>query len=50
MPPLKLPAENIYATAVDKQGGVLINGRPVTGLDAHGHVAWTYPQRRGGRP
>ena len=44
-PPLKLPAENIYATAVDKQGGVLINGRPVTGLDADGHVAWTYPQR-----
>jgi hypothetical protein len=42
--PLELPVKNIYATAVDKQGGVLINGDPVTGLDSDGHVAWTYPQ------
>ena len=38
------PVENIYATAVDSQGRVLINGRPVTALTPNGTVDWSYPQ------
>jgi hypothetical protein len=44
-PPLpKLPAENIYATAVDAAGRVLVNGRPVLAMAPDGQVAWSYPQ------
>jgi hypothetical protein len=41
----KLPGEVIYATAVDRKGAILINGSPLTSLDATGKVAWTYPNR-----
>ena len=40
--PHKLPAETVYATAIDRQGRVLINGNPLTSLDATGNVAWKY--------
>jgi len=42
---LTLPAENVYATAIDGQGRVLVNGRPVCALNAEGGVEWSYPQR-----
>jgi hypothetical protein len=38
------PAENIYATAVDGLGRVLVNGRPVLAMRADGSVPWRYPQ------
>ena len=34
-----------YATAVDRQGNTLLNGNPLTALDAAGKVVWTYPNR-----
>ncbi|MGD0091343.1 MAG: hypothetical protein ABSE73_15610, partial [Planctomycetota bacterium] len=43
LPPF--PAENIYATAIDGQGRVLVNGRPVLALNAAGQIEWSYPQR-----
>lgn len=39
------PSENIYAMAVDKQGRVLVNGRPVLAACTDGHADWTYPQK-----
>ncbi len=39
------PVENIYSTAVDSMGRVLINGRPVTAYHEDGTVDWTYPQK-----
>ena len=41
--PRKLPGESIYATAVDSQGSLIINGSPLTSMDAAGKVVWTYP-------
>ncbi|MCU0980920.1 MAG: hypothetical protein MUF25_17350, partial [Pirellulaceae bacterium] len=43
--PLKLPVETLYATAVDRQGNTLLNGNPLTALDAAGKVVWTYPNQ-----
>jgi hypothetical protein len=43
--PVKLPVESVYATAVDSQGRMLINGNPLTGLDTDGRILWTYPNR-----
>jgi len=43
LPPF--PVENVYATAVDSQGRVLINARPVTALTTDGATPWTYPQQ-----
>jgi len=39
------PSENIYATALDSQGRVLVNGRPVLAMKKDGKVDWTYPQK-----
>lgn len=44
-PPRKLPVGTLYATAVARDGSLLINGDPLTGLDAAGNVVWTYPNR-----
>ncbi len=38
------PSDNIYATAVDGDGRVLVNGRPVLALAPDGTVPWRYPQ------
>jgi len=43
--PIDFPVENIYATAVDSKGRIIVNGRPVTALNADGKTAWTYPQK-----
>jgi hypothetical protein len=43
--PRKLPVQTLYATAVARDGHLLINGHPLTGLDAAGNVVWTYPNR-----
>ncbi|MCY3023687.1 MAG: hypothetical protein NTW87_32300, partial [Planctomycetota bacterium] len=42
LPPF--PSENVYATALDDTGRVLVNGRPVLALNAEGVVEWSYPQ------
>ena len=39
------PAENIYATAVDAKGRVVVNGRPVLAINPDGKVDWSYPQQ-----
>ena len=43
--PRKLPVRTLYATAVARDGRLLINGHPLTALDAAGDVAWTYPNQ-----
>jgi hypothetical protein len=44
----KLPVETLYSTAVARGGHLLINGHPLTCLDADGDVVWTYPNRHVG--
>jgi hypothetical protein len=41
----EFPVPGVYATAVDANGGVLINANPLTGLAPDGVIAWTYPNR-----
>ncbi len=41
----KLSVETLYATAVARDGRLLINGNPLTTQDTAGDVTWTYPNR-----
>ena len=43
--PRKLPVRTLYATAIARDGRLLINGHPLTTQDATGDVTWTYPNR-----
>ncbi len=43
--PIDFPVENIYAATVNSKNQIIVNGRPVTALNADGKTAWTYPQK-----